>query len=97
VVAQDNLFPGNRIGCNSATGVSNPDFKKLADAYNFNYCLIKDQAQLVEELPGVLQTDGPVFCEVLLETEYQLLPRAQSHLDDQGQIVSCKLETLRYK
>ena len=32
-VLQDNLFPGNRIGCNPATGVSIPSFKKIAAAY----------------------------------------------------------------
>ena len=32
-VLQDNLFPGNRIGCNPATGVSIPSFEKIAAAY----------------------------------------------------------------
>jgi acetolactate synthase-1/2/3 large subunit len=27
---QDNLFPGNRIGCSADSGVSNPNFEKLA-------------------------------------------------------------------
>jgi hypothetical protein len=33
----------------------------------------------------------------MLQTDYLLLPRAQSQLNEHGQIVSCKLETLRYR
>ena len=96
-ILQDNLFPGNQIGCNKASGVSNPDFEKLAAVYNLDYFCIHDQKQLVADLPAVLQSKSACICEILLQTEYLLLPRAQSHLDENGQIVSCKLETLRYR
>ena len=93
---QDNLFPGNAIGCHPESGVSNPDFRLIAQAYNLPYSRIESQEQLVKELPALLAADGACFCELIMQKDQLLLPRAQSHLDENGHIVSAKLESLKY-
>ncbi len=49
--------------------ISNPDFDKLAAAYNLSYVCIRDQQQLVKDLSTVLSSEGGCLCEILLQLE----------------------------
>jgi acetolactate synthase-1/2/3 large subunit len=84
---QDNLFNGNHIGSNKKSGVSNPDFTKIAEAYGFKTFKFEDNIQLDENIDEVLKHNGPVLCEILMVENQLLLPRVQSKKDSEGNIV----------
>ena len=51
---QDNLFNGKYIGSNNESGVSNPNFTKIAEAYGFKTFKFEDNIQLENNIDEVL-------------------------------------------
>lgn len=62
---QVELFRGRTIGTDPDNGVSCPDFDKVATAFGFKYQLIKGKEGLGDALTQLINTDGPVICEVI--------------------------------
>lgn len=62
---QKELFRKRSIGTDKSNGVSCPDFKKIAKAFDINYAFIHDNNNLYEELTSVLNMEGLVICEIL--------------------------------
>jgi len=91
---QDNLFNSNYIGTNKESGVSNPDFRRVAEAYGFRTFKFEDNIQLEDNIDKVLNTEGPVLCEILMVENQLLMPRVQSRKDSEGNIVSTSLEDM---
>jgi acetolactate synthase-1/2/3 large subunit len=91
---QDNLFNKNRFGADSDSGVSNPNFIALANAYGIPAYHLSDMTQVKEKLHHLLDIDGPVLIEVNMVRNQLLIPRVQSKRDPSGKIVSGSLETM---
>jgi acetolactate synthase-1/2/3 large subunit len=62
---QVELFRGRTIGTDPNNGVSCPDFKKVAEAFGFKYQLINQKYSLEDNLTQLVNTDGPVICEIV--------------------------------
>ena len=62
---QEELFRGRTIGTDPDNGVSCPDFEKVANAFGLKYQLINSKDGLEDELIRLVETDGPVICEVM--------------------------------
>ena len=60
----------------SGKGVSNPDFKKVAKAFNINYSLIKNHKNL-KIIPKILETSYPEIIEVKLSKSQKIIPKLQ--------------------
>ncbi len=90
---QDAFFR-RRAGCDPASGVSFPDMRRIADAYGIPYVEARraaDCANLAERLNAI---EGPVVCEVFLQTEYIFEPKLSSEKLADGTMVSKPLEDL---
>jgi acetolactate synthase-1/2/3 large subunit len=62
---QVELFRGRTIGTDPGNGVSCPDFEKVANAFGLKYQLINGKEGLEDALTQMVNTDGPVICEVI--------------------------------
>jgi acetolactate synthase-1/2/3 large subunit len=91
---QENLFKGKYIGCNKDSGVSNPDFTKLAEAYGFKVYKFNDNTELEANIDKALNVDGPMLCEIMMIENQLLIPRVQSSKDSSGKIISNSLENM---
>lgn len=91
---QDGFFGGHRVGSDPKSGVSFPDIIKLGNAYGFKTYQITSQIDLEAQLQQVLNTEGPVICEVVLVEDYKFLPKVSSKKLDDGRMVSAPLEDL---
>jgi acetolactate synthase-1/2/3 large subunit len=91
---QDNLFNGNYIGSNNKSGISSPNFTKLAEAYGFKTFKLKNNTELEDNINLVLNTEGPVLCEIMMTENQLLIPRVQSSKDTEGKIISTSLENM---
>lgn len=91
---QDNLFNKNRFGADSDSGVSNPNFIALANAYGIPAYHLSDMTQVKEKLHRLLDIEGPILIEVNMVRNQLLIPRVQSKRDATGKIVSGSLETM---
>lgn len=66
---QNNAFRGRQIGCDPTTGISFTNFELLAKAFGIPYMKIEGSDHLSEKIQEVLDTDGPVICEVMCVEE----------------------------
>jgi acetolactate synthase-1/2/3 large subunit len=92
--SQANFFGAASIGCSEATGVSLPDFKKVAHAYGIACAAIEDQSDLRAQVRRVLRMPGPVVCDVQVITDEVRAPRVTSVQHPDGSFVSKPLEDL---
>jgi acetolactate synthase I/II/III large subunit len=91
---QDNLFKGNHIGSTNESGVSSPDFVKLAQAYGLDTFRLENNIQLEDQIDNIINLDGPVLCEIMMVENQLLIPRVQSSKNENGEIISNSLENM---
>ncbi len=92
--SQTNYFGGPNIGCSPETGVSIPDYRKVARAYGLKTAVIEDQSDLRGAVRRVLRGRGPVLCDVHVIPDEIRAPRVTSIQLADGSFVSKPLEDL---
>lgn len=91
---QKALFEGRYSGSDNKSGVSCPDFSKIAHAFNFPSFKIKTWDDAFKYLPEVQSTKGPVICEVFTHPEQLFVPKLSVVVKEGGELVSPPLEDL---
>lgn len=91
---QINLFNGELTGVSESSGVSLPDMSKLAFAYGYPYFRIEKLDSVDDIVNQVLAVDGPVICEVLLDSRQFFEPKLSSKVLPDGKIVSPEIDDL---
>ena len=89
----DNFFH-ERIGCDPASGVTFPDWAKVADAFGWEYRKIDSEKTAERLIPEILAAPGPVFCDVRLTPGYTFAPKLSSRKLPDGTLVSPSLEDM---
>lgn len=91
---QDNLFGGKRFGADPDSGVSSPDFVKVASAYGIPAYRLTTLENVQHSLKDLLANDGPLLIEINMVKDQLLIPRVQSRRDTSGKIVSGSLDAM---
>ena len=92
--SQKNYFGQASIGCDDRTGLTVPSLEKLAAAYGIQSAIIPDQRNLRRDVRRVLDTPGPVLCDVHVVPDETRAPRLSSAQRPDGSFVSKPLEDL---
>lgn len=90
---QTNHFNPPLVGVSSDNGVSFPDFEKVAEAFGVKYYRIESEADL-DTIDTVLESDGFVFCEGIVDETQNFEPKLSSKVLPDGQIVSADFDDL---
>jgi len=91
---QSNFFKEKLVGSDKNSGVTNPNFKKLAATYNIKYAFVKNNKQIKTMIKKVLNTDGPVLCELNVHPDQHRIPKATSFRKADGTLESRPLEDM---
>jgi acetolactate synthase-1/2/3 large subunit len=91
---QDNYFKGLRVACDEKSGISFPDIAKIATAYGLPWQIIDEQQTMQKKITDILNTPGPLICEVRLILDYKFSPRNASEQKADGRMISKPLEDL---
>ncbi len=92
--SQLNYFGDATIGCDRRSGLTVPDISKVAAAYGLQTAVIGDQSNLSVDVRRVLNTPGPVVCDVRVIPDEVRAPRLSSAQRADGSFVSKPLEDL---
>jgi acetolactate synthase-1/2/3 large subunit len=92
-LTQAGFFKGNFIGESPRSGISFPDFVKVAAAYGLPSMRI-DQADFIPALEEFLRIPGPALCEVVLDPAQAFEPRLSSRQLPDGRIVTAPFEDM---
>lgn len=95
-ITQTNLFSNHcKIGIGpESNDLSFPEFKKLAEAFGYPYYSASSNAEMKSVVEEVLNTDGPVFCEIFTDTVQVWEPKSSTKRLEDGTLVSPPLEDL---
>jgi len=91
---QKALFAGRYSGTDRKSGVTCPDFSKVAYAFNFPSFQIRSWEDVEMIIPKVQAIDGPVICEVFIHPEQPFVPKLSLVPQKDGSIISPPLEDL---
>ena len=73
---QQHRFNNRIMGANSSSGLSFPNYKKIADSHNLNYLRINNNKQVDKNIDMVLKNNKPVICELMIDPNQEQMPRA---------------------
>lgn len=91
---QNSLFKGSYVGTDRASGVSCPDFSKLAAGFGIPAFQIRHWEDVDSTLEQVQAATGPVICEVFMHPEQLFSPKLSVVANQDGSLVSPPLEDL---
>lgn len=92
---QTNLFKSEPlVGVCDGNGLSFPDAEKIANAYVIPFVRIDNIDNVKCDVEKVLNINGPVFCEVVLDPTQNFEPKLSSKVLPDGRIVSPELDDM---
>ncbi len=81
------------VGSNKQSGVSFPEFKKIAKSFNFKYFKLK-KTNIRKQLKKIVKIKYPTIIEVNMPPNQLLIPRIQNKLLSDGSFFTPKLDDL---
>lgn len=91
---QRNFFNGVEVGGGPKSHVTFPDFAKVAAAFGFAYHRADGHNDLAGAIAATLASDGPAFCEIMVDEAVPYAPKLGSKAHADGRITSPPLEDL---
>ena len=91
---QKALFEGRNTGTDAKSGVSCPNFSKLADAFGIKNYRIRTWADFDEVIPQLQADNEPVICEVFMHPQQLFVPKLSLAIQKDGSLISPPLEDL---
>lgn len=91
---QRGIFGEHLVASGSASGVTCPDFARVADAFGLSTFRLDDPKDMGEVIRKVLDAQGPVLCQVSLDPQQVLGPKLSLAVLPDGTLVSPPLEDL---
>ena len=87
-------FQGRLMGCNEESGISFPDFSKVADSYSIQYYKLKNNYDVENNISDILQSNLPSITEIMIDPDQLHIPRAINKKDKDGNSLLGKFEDL---
>ena len=75
---QDTWLNSNYVGVNKESGLGMPNLKKIAEAYDIETCIIKNNKEIEKKIKYVLSRKKPIYCEVKIPETQRVLPKLES-------------------
>lgn len=91
---QANFFADNIVGCGTDSGISFPDFGKIADAFGLPFRRCSSHDDLERMTRETLEGDGPQCCEIVLDLAQPFAPKLTSRRLESGKMISSPLEDM---
>ncbi|HEX3718910.1 MAG TPA: thiamine pyrophosphate-binding protein [Verrucomicrobiae bacterium] len=92
-LTQGSFFKGNFIGESARSGISFPDYVKVAKAYGLPATKI-ESADFAAQIDEFLAAPGPALCEAMLDTGQGFEPRLSARQLPDGKIVTPSFEDM---
>lgn len=81
-----NFFNGAYIGCTPDTGISIPEFKKIAEVFGFKYVCCHNNSEVKPCVEEIINSQGRILLEVLQKFDDPVTPKLMSRLDNEGKM-----------
>jgi acetolactate synthase-1/2/3 large subunit len=95
-VTQKSFFNGHYVASEKSSGVSFPDFQKIADAYSIPYFEIRNNRQIDQILNNFLEFEGPCICQVFTNPDEIFEPKVIAKMDENGKFIPGRLSEAQW-
>ncbi len=89
-----NFFNGVYIGCTPDSGVSFPEFSKIADTFGFEYRKCETNAQVEEAVQWLVNNKKRCLLEIEQKLDDPVIPKVMSRLDENGKMLTPALQDM---
>lgn len=89
-----NFFGGTYTGCDEKSGVSFPDFSKVADAFGVSFCRCHSIGELQAGIEWLISEEGPCILEILERIDEIRGPRIESKMNENGEFITPPLHDM---
>lgn len=89
-----NFFDGAYIGCTPDSGVSFPDFRKVADTFGFEYRKCETNVQVEEVVKWLVNSKKRCLLEINQKFDDPVIPKVMSRLDENGKMLTPALQDM---
>ena len=87
-------FNSRIMGSNKKTGLSFPNYKKIAESHNIRYFKIYNNKNLKTKIQNILSDNKPVICELIIDHNQEQMPKAINKRMPDGKSVPTKYEDM---
>ncbi len=88
-------FNSRIMGADKNSGISFPNFKKLAESYSIKYYNFDHNSQISKtNLDKIIKSPFPTICELFIDPEQEQIPKAINKRDKNGKTVPTSFENL---
>lgn len=91
---QTNHFGGRLVASDPSSGLTLPDISKIADAFDIPHVKIFDNDMLCHLMEKILNTDGPLMIEVMIDPNHRTAPKASVYKTKDGLFATRPMEDL---
>ncbi len=91
---QQSFFHDNIVGCGTESGLSFPEWGRLAPAFGLPFQRCADHDGLAGAIRATLDVPGPSFCEIVLDLRQVFAPKLSSRKLDDGRMVTSPPEDM---
>ena len=91
---QQAYFDGHSVGCGPDSGVTFPDFGKVAQAFGFAYTRTSEHHDMARAIAEVLAAPGAAICEIFIDKDQNFAPKVSSRRLEDGSMVTAPLHDL---
>ncbi|MDB9822145.1 thiamine pyrophosphate-binding protein [Deltaproteobacteria bacterium] len=91
---QSNYFEGKFVASDVSSGLTLPDAEKIAYAFGIPFYKIENHINIDKKVKEVLDSKGPIICEIILSFDHVTAPKLSSYQKEDGSFVSRPLEDL---
>lgn len=95
-ITQKSFFNGKFVASEKSSGVSFPDFKKIAEAYDLPYFEIKNNREIDSKLKQFFKYEGSSFCQVFTDPEEVFEPKVNAKMDEDGKFIPGSLSNIQW-
>jgi acetolactate synthase-1/2/3 large subunit len=92
--SQQAYFDGFSVGCGPDSGVTFPDFEKIAHAFGFTFTRVSDHDDMARAVEETLSASGPAICEIMVDKSQNFAPKVSSRRLEDGTMVTAPMEDL---
>lgn len=92
--SQQAYFDGFSVGCGPDSGVTFPDFEKIATAFGLAYTRTSDHSDMARAIDATLSAPGAALCEIMVDKGQNFAPKVSSRRLEDGSMVTAPMEDL---
>jgi acetolactate synthase-1/2/3 large subunit len=91
---QQSYFNGYSVGCGPDSGVTFPDFGKIAAAFGLAYTSTTEHDDMARAIADTLAAPGAAICEIFIDKAQNFAPKVSSRRLEDGSMVTAPMEDM---